>query len=88
MSHGALLGQRVEIAAVARPAGTAAAAPNAARRGRRLDGPDPASRTPRFGRIVGAGAGFVPPVYAVAGRGCSRKKRSISREASGPLGSV
>ena len=58
------------------------------RRGRRLDGSDPASRAPRFGRIVGAGAGFVPPVYAVAGRGCSRKKRSISREASGPLGSV
>ena len=76
MLHGALLGQRVEIAAVARPAGTAAAVP------------DPASRTPRFGRIVGAGAGFVRPVYAVAGRGCSRKKRSISREASGPLGSV
>jgi len=31
VSHGALPGQRVEIAAVGRPFGTAAAAPNAAR---------------------------------------------------------
>lgn len=86
MLHGALLGQRVEIAAVGRP--SARQRPRRTRRGRRLDGSDPASCAPRFGRIVGAGAGFVRPVYAVAGRGCSRKKRSISREASGPLGSV
>jgi hypothetical protein len=86
MLHGALLGRRVEIAAVGRPVGTAAAAPNAARPKARRAGPG--ILRSRFGRIVGAGAGFVRPVYAVAGRGCSRKKRSISREASGPLGSV
>ena len=55
---------------------------------RRCAWPRKSTACPRAPSVRGAWRRCAPPARSAAPRGCSRKKRSISRDASGPAGSV